>query len=64
MQADTILTIMSAETGIDRNQLLITAVDKWPTLIKINAYIPIRMIQHFEDMLMMEIVKRQIGWSK
>ena len=64
MQTDSILTIMSKETGIDRNQLLITAVDKWPTLIKINAYIPIRMIQHFEDQLMMEIVKRQIGWSK
>lgn len=64
MQTDTIITIMSKETGIDRNQLLITAVDKWPTLIKINAYIPIRMIQHFEDQLMMEIVKRQIGWSK
>lgn len=55
---------MSAETGIDRNQLIIVAADNWPTLIKINAYIPIRMIERFENQLMMEIVKRQIGWVK
>lgn len=64
MQTDTILTIMSTETGIDRNQLIMVATDKWPTLIKINAYIPIRMIERFENQLMMEIVKRQIGWVK
>jgi hypothetical protein len=64
MQTDTILTILSNETGIDRNKLLITAAEKWPTLIRINAYLPIRMIQHFQDMVMMEVVKREIGWVK
>jgi len=63
MQTDAILDIMSTETGISRNQLIMVASDLWPTMCAINAYLPIRMIESFERMLMIEIVKREIGWS-
>jgi len=63
MQPDTIIEVMSKETGIDKNILILVTSETWPMLYKLNAYIPIRLIEIFEDRVMMACTKKQIGWN-